>query len=368
MKIFVTGADGFIGKNLCTRLSEIDGYVVVPFGRNCNKEHLKDLLNDVDVVVHLAGENRPSNVSDFITGNIDFTKKLVDAISANSNKISVIFASSIHAELDTPYGRSKFKAEKILEKMVGKNNISLFIYRLPSIFGKWAKPYYNSVVATFCYNIANDLPVEIIEGDKKIRLGYIDDLIDCFFEDFMNFESGSLRWRMVNEYSITVKELSNKLKSYSLGRQELFIDRVGNDFDRALYSTFISYMPVNNFSYTLPINIDDRGIFAEVLKTSDSGQISFFTAHPGITRGGHYHHTKTEKFLVVKGIAKFRFRNINTEELYEIETSSKVPTIVESIPGWAHDIQNIGQSEMIVILWSNEIFDQKKPDTIHKKL
>jgi len=244
----------------------------------------------------------------------------------------------------------------------------VYLYRLPNVFGKWCKPNYNSAVATFCNNIANDLPIQINDPAALIRLVYIDDVLDGFMRLLDERPAGVARCEVSPEYSISVGELAAQIGQFKAGRESMVIEAVGTGLTRALYATYLSYLRPETFSYTLPVHADLRGRFVEMLKTRDSGQFSFFTAHPGITRGGHYHHTKNEKFLVIQGRARFGFRHVITGETYEILTDGEMPQVVETVPGWSHDIENIGSNEMIVMLWANEIFDRNHPDTITHKV
>ena len=243
------------------------------------------------------------------------------------------------------------------------NGNPVYIYRLPNVFGKWARPNYNSAVATFCHNIARDLPVQINDPDAMVNLVYVDDVIASFLR-VLEGEAQSTPFVGVEPvYQITVGELASQLYRFKATRDNLITERVGSGLVRALYSTYVSYLPPESFTYTVPQHGDERGVFVEMLKTPDAGQFSFFTAHPGVTRGGHYHHSKTEKFLVIKGQACFRFRHMISGEFYELHTSGARPEIVETVPGWTHDITNIGEDELVCMLWANEIFDRDSPDT-----
>jgi len=266
--------------------------------------------------------------------------------------------------LDNPYGRSKLAAEQAVLALAKRQGNPVAIYRLPGVFGKWCKPNYNSVVATFCYNKAHDLPVQIDDASAWIRLVYVDDLINAMLGQLASGWSGVLRPEVAPEHTITLGALSDQIDAFKNCRHNLVSERVGTGLIRALYSTYLSYLPADKFAYSLPVHGDARGSFVEILKTPDAGQFSFFTSRPGITRGGHYHHTKTEKFLVMKGHARFGFRNMLSNEVYHLETRGEQPQIVETVPGWTHDITNIGTDEMLVMLWANEIFDRENPDTI----
>jgi UDP-2-acetamido-2,6-beta-L-arabino-hexul-4-ose reductase len=366
VKVLVTGANGFIAQNLKAHLSERKEIIVVSFTRNNDFTELPALLCDVDFIFHLAGVNRPEDPKEFMMGNIDLTRALCNAIVAGGRTIPVIFTSSIQASQDNSYGMSKRAAEILLFDLQSSTGNPVHVFRLPNVFGKWCKPNYNSVVATFCYNLVHDLPVQINDSATPLKLEYIDDVIDRFVQIMDGSE------RVVDEdgfeilhpqYKITLGDLAHQLKAFKDSRANLITERVGTGFVRALYSTYVSYLPPNSFSYPVPLHGDARGTFVEMLKTPDCGQFSYFSAHPGVTRGGHYHHSKTEKFLVIKGVARFRFRNMHTDEEFQLVSNGLLPTVVETIPGWTHDVTNIGDEELVVMLWANEIFDRTHPDT-----
>ena len=373
MGILITGANGFIGKNLKQHLSEA-GINFCSYAHSENISLLPNLLKDVDFIFHLAGVNRPDNISDFFLGNVVLTQELSNAVAkeveTTGRHITIVYSSSIQADEKNDYGVSKKTAENILLDLQQRLGVTIFIYRLPHIFGKWCKPNFNSVVATFCFNIANKIPIEVDDPKKVIKLVYIDDLIASFLNLLKetlkdNYKRKAIdNYRSVDKYfTLSIEELSNLIFSLSTGREAFAVDRVGQGLARALYATYISYLPNKSFSYALTQNSDLRGVFSEFFKTPDCGQVSYFTSHPGVSRGAHYHHSKTEKFLVVKGCARFKFKNILSNEVYEYNTSDIKPEVVESIPGWSHEITNVGNDEMIVILWANEVFDSKNPDT-----
>ena len=370
MRVLITGANGFIGKNLCHYLVERSDIQVVRFTREDSSSDLPKLLKDVDFVIHLAGVNRPLDDQEFIFGNIDFTQKLCKALADeaqfSSHIIPVIFSSSAQAITINAYGDSKKNAENCLLKLHQEYGVPVYIYRLPNVFGKWCKPNYNSVVATFCHNIARGLSIKVNDEATKISLVYIDDLIDSFVQllDIRKLLSDRDIYVEVSpRYTITVGELASLIKVFKKSRSTLKTENVGAGLVRALYSTYMSYLPPASFSYLVPKHIDSRGVFVEMIKTVDSGQVSYFTSNPGVTRGGHYHHSKTEKFLVLKGQALFRFKNMQTLEAYEITTEGGDGMIVETVPGWAHDVTNTGTEELICAIWANENFDRSKPDT-----
>lgn len=362
MKILVTGANGFIGKNLCAAIESIKEFQLFRLERG-NASQLDELVNQSDLVIHLAGENRPKDVADFTNSNVDLTEKICNLIAKSGREIPVIFSSSTQATLNNPYGESKKKAEEILRALSDQYKIPVCIYRLPGIFGKWAKPNYNSVVATFCSNIANDLPIRIDAPSFEIEIAYIDDVVLEILNLVNVGFNGYQLTDLSTTYLVTLEFLAESIYKFKNSRLNLISEAVGTGFLRALYSTYLSYLPPENFTYKIPAYTDPRGVFVEVFKTRSYGQFSYFTSLPGVIRGGHYHHTKVEKFLVVKGEATFKFRNISTGEIFQISTGEKDGVIVETIPGWSHEIINTCEEEIIVMLWASELFDRSKPDT-----
>jgi len=368
MRVLVTGARGFIGKNLIVHLEEDDQFSVLSYSRENSLDGLVGLVDQADAIIHLAGENRPEDVSAFEKVNAGLTQSLCDAVRTTGRQIPMVLASSTQARLDNPYGQSKRSAEEIVESLANETGNPVYVYRLPGVFGKWCRPNYNSVVATFCHNIAQDQPIHINDPAVLIRLVYVEDVVGAFVQAIQQSGEGVPNPSITPEYSITLGELADQIKAFKICRDSLISEQVGNGLVRALYSTYVSYLKPDQFSYSLPKYGDERGVFVEMLKTKESGQFSFFTAHPGVTRGGHYHHTKTEKFLVIKGNARFGFRHIISGETYELLTSGDEPKVVDTVPGWTHDITNVGEEEMVVMLWANEIFDRDKPDTIAAKV
>lgn len=370
VKVLITGADGFIGKNLQLHLAERKDVEVVDFTRDHGVAQLPDLLQGVDFVFHLAGVNRPQDPMEFTSGNVDLTKALCQAVcdmaQTMGKKVPIICTSSTQAGRDNPYGQSKLAAEQALQAAVHSHGIPVHIFRLPNVFGKWCKPNYNSAVATFCYNIARGLPIQVNDPAAPVTLVYVDDVIARFVQ-LMDGADAAIGLdgfgTVAPQYTSTVGELARQILAFKDSRTTLMTERVGTGLVRALYATYVSYLPVESFTYPVPQYADTRGVFAEMLKTPDCGQFSFFTAHPGVTRGGHYHHSKTEKFLVIKGQARFKFRHMQTGQTHELVTTGDKSEIVETVPGWTHDITNIGQDEMVVMLWANEVFDRERSDT-----
>ncbi len=370
MRVLITGADGFIGKNLQLHVAERKDMQLVCFTRSHNVAQLPALLQGVDFVVHLAGINRPQDPAEFVSGNLDLTQALCTAIAAvavsTGKKLPVIYTSSTQADRDNPYGTSKRRAEDALFALQRAHGVPVHVFRLPNVFGKWCKPNYNSAVATFCHNTARGLPIQINDPAAPVTLVYVDDVIARFLQ-LMDGADAALDANgfatVAPQYSSTVGELARLVQAFKDSRATLMTERVGTGLVRALYSTYVSYLPPDLFAYPVPQYGDPRGVFAEMLKTPDCGQFSYFTAHPGITRGGHYHHSKTEKFLVIKGQARFKFRHMQTGETHELISNGEKAEVVETVPGWTHDITNIGSDEMVVMLWANEVFDREKPDT-----
>ena len=366
MRVLITGANGFLGKNLKLRLSERKDLEIISFTRDNQISDLTKLLKGVNFVFHLAGINRPQNSEEFELGNTDLTRSLCNALVTCKQKISVIYASSTQAAYENLYGLSKRNAENILRNLQLNHQHSVHIFRLPNLFGKWGKPNYNSVVTTFCHNIAHDLPIKINDPDAVLTLSYVEDVISRFIQlmdgaiESLDSEGFEI---VAPQYVTTVGELARQIQLFKDSRLNLLSERVGTGFIRALYSTYLSYVPPEKFTYLITQYTDARGAFVEMLKTPDCGQFSYFTAYPGVTRGRHYHNSKTEKFLVIKGEARFKFRHMSTEEIYELVTNGDKAEIVETMPGWTHDVTNIGTDELIVMLWANEVFDRLNPDT-----
>jgi UDP-2-acetamido-2,6-beta-L-arabino-hexul-4-ose reductase len=367
MNVLVTGSNGFIGKNLIIHLNELN-INVLTYTRENSTQDLPDLIKKSNFIIHLAGENRPKDEKDFNIVNVQLTKSICELIRSTGKHIPIILASSTQAVFDSAYGKSKLDAELILKKLESDTGNPIHIYRLPGVFGKWCKPDYNSVVATFCYNVSNNLSIQVNDSSLVLNLVYIDDVVGEFINIIQKKQVSKKERSIQPEYKIKLGDLATQIELFKETRKSLISERVGVGFVRKLYSTYVSYLPPEQFSYSIPSYGDDRGMFAEMLKTKDSGQFSFFIAKPGVTRGVHYHHTKTEKFLVVQGDAKFNFRHIISNKTYEINTSGNKLKIVQTVPGWAHNITNIGKEDVVVMLWANEILDRENMDTIAHKV
>ncbi len=366
MKVLVTGARGFVGRNLAVRLGEV-GHEVLAIGREEDDATWAAAAREAEAVVHLAGANRPTDPAEFETGNVGLTQRLCDLLADAGSTAPILYASSIQAANDNSYGRSKAAAEQVLLDHAAATGTPVAVFRLPNVFGKWTRISYNSAVATFCHRIARGETIDIHDPAAPLRLVYVDDVIDAFLPLLGGgFTTGYHEVAPV--YETTVGEVADIIRGFPASRETMVTPRVGTGLVRALYSTYLSYLPVDAFHYDVPLHADPRGRFVEMLKTPDSGQFSYFTAGPGVTRGDHYHHSKVEKFLVISGKAHFGFRHIGTGERHEIVVDGSEGRIVETIPGWTHNITNIGEGEMVVMLWANEIFDRARPDTIAMKV
>ena len=360
-RIVVTGADGFLGRNLVEHLRFTQEVDVRKVNRDSTVQELSQSVRGCDVVIHLAGVNRPLEASEFEVVNVQFTKQLLETLE-NCGAPPVFFASSTQASIDNPYGRSKSQAERLVASYGDRNGVAVRIARLPNIFGKWSRPNYNSVIATFAYNIAHGLPIQIDNPDHVVELVYVDDLVETIIKDLLSgFMNPSFNLHPV--YRITIADVAKILHGFHQTRTTGQVSEVGTGIQRALYATYISFLEPNSFSYAINSHADDRGLFVEFVKTMQSGQISYLTAKPGVTRGSHYHHTKVEKFVVTHGRARFRYQSLQDGTSYHVDVSADFPTVVESVPGWIHDITNTGNDELSVLIWSNEVFDSSRSDT-----
>lgn len=368
MRIALTGGRGFIGRNLQVRLQEVGHTDLVHIPHDADLAQTVALLADVDVVFHLAGVNRPKDPADFVSGNHGFTRMLCSAMGSQPIPPRAVYASSTQASLDNPYGRSKRQAEDELLAYAERTGATAHFFRLTNVFGKWSRPYYNSAVATFCHNIARGEPITVNDPSSPLKLIYVDDVVQHFIALLDDKASPSGLLNAGPEYQTTVGALVEQIHAFHVSRDNLISERVGTGLARALYATYVSFLPPSAFQYTVARHADPRGVFVEMLKTPDCGQFGYFTAFPGITRGEHYHHTKTEKFLVIKGTARFGYRHIITNEIHEIISTGGEGRIVETIPGWTHNVTNIGEDELVVLVWANEIFDRQKPDTVAQKV
>jgi UDP-2-acetamido-2,6-beta-L-arabino-hexul-4-ose reductase len=363
MNVVVTGARGFIGRNLVQHLSFRKELNIYMLDRSSDETDWKNYIRDTNIVIHLAGVNRTTDPGEFDQVNLDLTAFILDKLEETGKTYKLLYASSTQATLNNDYGNSKKKAEEYLSSHI--KNGEAAIYRLPGVFGKWAKPNYNSVVATFCYNIAHSKEAIIHNKQSSLNLVYIDDVCDQFLKDIdTKIIPGNIEMKVIYPvYKITVGELASIIESFRESRKNLFLPEVGDPLTKKLYSTFLSYLPEDRFAYELDLKTDNRGSLFELLKSPAIGQVFLSSTNPGITRGNHFHHTKTEKFCVIVGEGLIQFRKPEDKNVIEYRVSGKKPKIIDIPPGYTHNITNIGTGEMITLFWANEVFDTGKPDT-----
>ncbi|MDF2545687.1 MAG: capsular biosynthesis protein [Anaerosolibacter sp.] len=364
MNILVTGARGFIGKNLIAELRNRGYKNIFEYDKETDLALLDKYCKEANYVFHLAGVNRPKEQSEFTEGNVGFTSILLDTFKKHNNTCPVMIASSIQAELDNPYGKSKRAGEELLFAHGKETGTEVLVYRFPNVFGKWCRPNYNSAVATFCHNIAHDLPIQVNDPSVVMNLVYIDDVVDELINALEGNENKVNSFCEVPVvYAITLGKIADLIYSFKKSREEQSVPDMSNAFIKKLYSTYLSYLPEDQFGYDLKMNVDQRGSFTEFIKTPDRGQVSVNISKPGITKGNHWHHTKNEKFLVVSGKGVIRFRKIDCDEIIEYFVSGDKMEVVDIPIGYTHNIQNLGNTDMVTIMWANEPFDPEKPDT-----
>lgn len=364
MKVLVTGANGFIGKNLIVSLNELKKYEIISIDKGNTKEELKEALLEADFIFHLAGINRPKDEKEFFKGNSGLTGEIVKILKDNNKNTPIAITSSIQADLDNAYGKSKKLAEEELLMYSTSSNAKVFIYRLPNVFGKWCRPNYNSAVATFCHKIAREEEVWISDPNIELTLVYIDDVVRCLISSMEDKNSLSGYSKVDIEHKATLGKIVELLINFVESRKNLIVPNMEDEFTKKLYSTYLSYLPEDKFNYPLNMNIDNRGSFTEFLKSPDRGQVSINISKPGITKGNHYHHTKNEKFLVVSGEGVIQFRKIDSEEIIEYKVSGEKLEVIDIPVGYTHNIINTGTSDMVTVMWVNEVFNPEKPDTI----
>lgn len=369
MKILVTGSKGFIGKNLIAELKNQNMTDIYEYDVDSNVDDLVKFTQDCEIIFHLAGINRPTDESEFIKGNYGFTSTLLNLLQKHNNKCPIVLSSSIQAELDNPYGKSKKAGEDLLFQYSFETNSRVIIYRFTNVFGKWCKPNYNSVIATFCHNINNDLPILINNPNAILNLIYIDDLVAELIKSITGDENRRGNFCYVEPtYSINLRTIADLLYSFKNSRMDLSIPNTEDEFTKKLYATYLSYIPHTSLSYNLKMNIDSRGSFTEFLKTNDRGQLSINISKPGIIKGNHWHMSKNEKFLVVSGKGVIRLRKIDENQVIEHFVSGDSLQVVDIPPGYTHNIENLGTSDMVTVIWVNEIFDPAKPDTYYMEV
>lgn len=365
--VLVTGAYGFIGRNLVASLSRREDIEVMKIDSKNSLQELEEYALKADFIYHLAGINRPENTEEFMTGNLGYTQHLINILSSNKKKTPVLLSSSIQAEQDNPYGNSKRAAEEAIFAYGRREGVNTFIYRLPNVFGKWSKPNYNSVVATWCYNISRAIPIKVNNPEAKVKLVYIDDVVESFIAamDASDIPSTNEYHDISRSFNVKLKDLEASLVSFKASRNTLVISDLKSDFERFLYSTYLSYLPEDDLGYDLEMKHDNRGWLAEFIKTEHSGQVFISRTKPGITRGNHWHHTKVEKFLVIEGEAVVKFRQIEGEEILEYPVNGLSLRVIDIPPGYTHSITNTGTTDVITLFWANELFNPDKPDTYY---
>ena len=383
--ILITGAGGFVGRNLVERL-RCEGYTqLLCFERDNTDEELRAWAGRAAFVYHLAGINRPKDPKEFYDGNADLTTRLLGYLEQAGNTAPVLVTSSIQAALDNDYGKSKAQAEQAVFDHEARTGAPAYVYRMPGLFGKWCRPNYNSVVATFCHNVANGLPIQVRDPDYELPLVYIDDVVDAFVAAL---DGRVARERSIPGYcflrpvhTVTLGRLAELVKGFALARGGAAAEALGGgmptlavpdlaagSFEKKLYSTYLSYLPEDQFSYPLKMNVDDRGSFTEFLRSPERGQVSVNISKPGIVKGNHWHNTKNEKFLVVRGQAVIRFRKVGTDQVIEYPVSGDKLEVVDIPTGYTHNIENVGQEDLVTVMWANEPFDPEHPDTFFLKV
>ena len=367
VNILITGANGFVGKNLVCELKNKGFNNLFLYDIDTEIENLEEYVKKANFVFHLAGVNRPKDVSEFYQGNSDLTKHITDLLAKNNNKAPILISSSVQAKMDNDYGKSKLQAENSIFEHSKNNNSPVFVYRLTGLFGKWSRPNYNSVISTFCHNIANGLEIEVRDREYTFPVNYIDDVINSF----VGCLNGEVKPKednycyVENEYSVSLGFLADTISSFPKTRENLEICDLSDSLTKKLYSTYLSYLPKDKFSYPLKMNVDNRGSFTEFIRTENKGQVSINVSKPHIVKGNHWHHSKNEKFLVVKGNGVIRFRKIDEDEIIEYFVSGDKLEVVDIPVGYTHNIENLGDEDMVTVMWVNEPFDKEKPDTYY---
>lgn len=369
MKILVTGAKGFVGKNLCAELKNRGFTDLFEYDLDTDPNLLEGYARECEFVFHLAGVNRPENPEEFMKGNFGFTSVLLEALERYHNRCKIVLSSSVQAERDNAYGNSKRAGEQLLQEYGKRTGAKVLIYRFPNLFGKWSRPFYNGVIATFCYNIARGLPIQINDPDAEVCFAYIDDVME---EMFAALNGGEHRDGVYCTVPVTktvkLGRVAELIQSFHRSREDFAIPDLGDAFTRKLYATYLSYLPEDQFAYSLKNNQDERGSFTEFLRTPDRGQVSVNVAKPGITKGQHWHHTKNEKFLVVSGAALIQFRKIGTKNIIEYRVKGDELKVIDIPTGYTHNIINVGDTDLITVMWASELFDPERPDTYFEKV
>ena len=382
MKILITGAHGFVGKNLCAALRNVaegkdktrgidTDIEIFEYDLDTDKNLLDSFCKECDFIFHLAGVNRPQNTEEFMQGNFGFTSELLETLKKYNNTCPVMISSSIQAALDNPYGLSKKAGEELMFSYAEETGAKVLVYRLPNVFGKWCRPNYNSAVATFCNNIANDLPIQVNDRSVNMTLVYIDDVVDELIKALKGEENKEDKYcKIPIEHKITLGEIVDLIYSFKNQPQSLVMPEIPyGSFEKKLYSTYLSYLPKEKVSFPLKMNVDNRGSFTELLKSEKCGQVSVNISKPGITKGQHWHNTKWEFFIVVSGKGLIRQRKIGTDEVLDFEVSGEKIEAVHMLPGYTHNIINLSETDdLVTVMWANESFDPNKPDTFFEEV
>lgn len=382
MNILVTGAKGFVGRNLISQLHNIQSgkaknyaisanIKVFEYDIDSDPSELDIYCKNADFVFNLAGVNRPKNPSELMEGNFGFASVLLNALKKHGNTCPVMISSSTQAALENPYGESKRAGENLLFEYAKETGAKVLVYRFPNVFGKWCRPNYNSVVATFCNNIANGFPIQVNDPAVVMKLVYVDDVVNELIAALTNDEHQEGDYCTVPVvHTITLGEIADLLHSFKESRISLGVPDVGDAFVKKLYSTYLSYLPKDQFGYPLKMNVDNRGSFTEIIRTPDRGQFSVNISKPHITKGNHWHHTKNEKFVVVSGKGVIRFRDMNEVESKVIEyfVSGDKIEVIDIPTGYTHNIENLGDTDMVTFMWCNECFNPQHPDTFFEEV
>lgn len=364
MKILVTGSNGFVGKNLVEFLKTKEDLKLYLYDKHSTAEDLELYCKDCDFVVNLAGVNRTMDSSQFINGNLGVIENVVNLLIKNNNKCPIVYSSSIQAELDNEYGKSKKIAEDFLFNYSNENNAPVYVYRFPNLFGKWSIPNYNTVIATFCYNIARNIDIEISDRNKNLTLAYIDDVVKEIYNAILGNPNKNGKFCVVNKvYIKSLGEIADLIYKFKTTRENMSVINTADEFEKKLYSTYLSFLPENEFVYSQKVNSDERGLFAELFRTENAGQFSVNIAKPGVVKGNHWHNTKNEKFIVVKGKAEIKFRKPFSDEVIKYEVSGDEIKIVDIPCGYTHNIKNVGEEDLVFFIWCNECFDKFNTDT-----
>jgi len=368
--VLVTGAKGFVGKNLVVSLKRRDDIEILEHDIDNPDGDLERMTAQADFVFHLAGVNRPEDPAEFETGNTELTGKVCGLLAQAGKKAPIVISSTIQAALDNPYGKSKKGAEDAAREYAAETGATAHVFRLPNVFGKWGRPDYNSAVNTFCHNLARGVPIQVNAPDRIMELVYIDDVVATFCKllDGAEVEKDNEFFYVNPVFRVPLGDIAKLLKGFASSRETLMLPNMNDPFTLRLYASYVSYLPQDGFAYTLTKREDDRGALAEVLKSEHIGQLFFSTTKPGITRGNHYHDRKVEKFIVLSGDAVIRFEHILTGEVIEVPVKGSEMKVVDIPPGYTHHIENVGETEMVVLFWANELFDQDAPDTYFKEV